>query len=278
MALRIDAHHHFWRYSPADHGWLTAERFRPLQRDFLAQDLVGPVTTMGIGGVVTVQVRQSVAENEWLLDLAHASTIVQGVIGWAPLADPAVDAVLERFASEGKFKGVRHIVQDEPDPEFLLRNDFNTGVARLDSHHLTYDILIHERQLPQAIAFVDRHSRQTFILDHAAKPRVAEHVMSPWRENIYAIAERPNVYCKLSGMVTEADWGAWRPNDLLPYVDTVLEAFGPKRLMFGSDWPVLLVAGDYAGWFNTVKTFIARLSESEQAMILGETAVTAYHL
>jgi L-fuconolactonase len=232
----------------------------------------------GIQGTVAVQARQSLEETTWLLDLAGKHEIIRGVVGWVPLTEgAAVKRRLEPLAKNKKLKGVRHVVQDEPDPRYILRDDFNAGVATLRELGLRYDILIFERHLPAAIEFVDRHPKQVFILDHVAKPRIKDRVLAPWDRNMRELAKRENVYCKLSGMVTEAD-PKWKPADLKPYIDVALSAFGPKRLMYGSDWPVMLLAAEYAQWHDLVQHAIEKLSAAERERILGGTAVEAYGL
>jgi L-fuconolactonase len=274
----IDAHHHLWKYSAAEYGWISPE-MPAIRRDFLPGDLEKVMHHFGIDGTVAVQARQSLEETDWLLGLAAQHPIIRGVVGWAPLTEGAnVRRRLERYAGNRKLRGVRHVIQDEPDPRYILRPDFNAGVAALAEFNLRYDILIFERHLPAAIEFVDRHPKQTFILDHVAKPRIKEHILSPWDRNMRELAKRQNVYCKLSGMVTEADPKRWKPSDLQPYIDVALSAFGPKRLMYGSDWPVMLLAGDYVQWYDVVKHAIEKLSAAEQERILGGTAVEAYGL
>ena len=277
MIDRIDAHHHLWRYSKEEYGWIAGD-MAPIARDFLPHDLQQVLTASGIQGSVAVQARQSLAETESLLSFAQEFPIIRGVVGWAPIASPEFPQVLERFQHFQKLKGFRHVVQDEPDDAFLLRPDFNAGIAQFKSYGLVYDILIFERQLPAAISFVDRHPSQVFVLDHIAKPCIRDRVLEPWRTNIRELARRQNVYCKLSGMVTEALWAQWSLPDLLPYFETVLEAFGPKRLMAGSDWPVCLLAATYQTWFSTLREFISRLSSAEQDMILGGVAAHVYSL
>jgi L-fuconolactonase len=195
-----------------------------------------------------------------------------------PLISSKIRADLEHFVDRPKLKAVRHVVQDEPDDDYMLRDDFNQGIAALREFGLRYDILVFERHLPQSIRLVDRHPNQTFILDHVGKPKIAAGELSPWRENIRELARRPSVYCKISGMVTEANWKNWTPAQLRPYLEVVLEAFGPGRLMFGTDWPVCLVASDYGRWHRVVSDFVAPLSKSEQAQIMGGAAVKAYAL
>jgi L-fuconolactonase len=273
----IDSHHHFWRYIPAEYGWI-ADSMSILRRDFLPADLSGETSVVGVDGVISVQARQTVGETQWLLDLAEQNAFIKGVVGWVPLVSPDVKSDLEQFARRPKLKAVRHVLQDEPDDNYMLRDDFNRGLAMLRDFDLRYDILIFERHLPQSIKLIDRHPRLTFILDHIAKPRIRENVLSPWRENMRELARRPNVYCKLSGMATVADHKAWTPAQLRPCMDMALEAFGPGRLMFGSDWPVCLLAVTYRRWYELVGEFVARLSTEERGRIMGGTAVEAYGL
>jgi L-fuconolactonase len=276
--MRIDAHHHLWNYNAEEYGWITPD-MAVIRRDFLPKDLEPMMHFFDIDGTVAVQARQSIEETEWLLDLAAKHAIIRGVVGWMPLTlGTGVKKQLERFAGNPKLRGVRHVVQDEPDPRYILRADFNEGVHTLLEFKLRYDILIFERHLPAAIEFVDRHPNQVFILDHIAKPRIKDNVISPWDRNLRELAKRQNVYCKLSGMITEADPVSWTPEGLQPYIDVVLGAFGPRRVMYGSDWPVMLLAGDYARWFRTVQTAIGKLSKTEQDRILGGTATEAYGL
>lgn len=276
--MLIDAHHHLWKHNDRDYDWMNGDRLQPLRRDFLAEDLVDATKNSDVQGTVLVQVRQSLVETEWLLNIASRSSLVQGVVGWAPLSSPEVKALLEQSAIDPKLKGIRHILQDEPDDSFMLRDDFNRGVALLKDFGLVYDILIFERHLPQSIEFVDRHPNQVFVLDHVAKPRIKDNELSPWAERVGELAKRENVFCKVSGMVTEADWGSWSARQLRPYFDVVLAAFGPGRLMYGSDWPVLTLAGDYDAWVRTFQSFIAELSPDEQNRISSGTARQVYRL
>jgi len=275
--MKIDSHHHFWKYSEREYGWI-GDRMKALRRDFLPPDLAKEIATAGIEGVVSVQARQSLEETQFLLDFAEGNDFIRGVVGWAPLVSPAVSKDIEKFAARPKLKGLRHVLQDDPDDNYILRDDFDRGIRALRDVGLVYDILIYERHLPQTLTFVDRHPDQVFVLDHIAKPRIKDNVLEPWRANIRRLAERPHVYCKLSGMVTEADWQNWTTEQLTPYFDTVLQAFGPRRLMFGSDWPVCLLAASYQKWVRTVAGAIAKLSADEQARIWGGTAVEAYGL
>ena len=273
----IDAHHHFWRYNTQDFGWID-DAMRVIRRDFLPIDLEKEIRAAGVDGVVSVQARQSLEETHWLLELAGQNPFIRGVVGWAPLIAPDADKIVGELAANPKLRSLRHVLQGEPDERYMLRADFNRGLAALQLHNLAYDILIFERHLPQSIELVDRHPEQVFVLDHVAKPRIKDNLLEPWRKNILELAKRPNVYCKISGMVTEADYTRWTEAQLLPYVDTVLEAFGPQRLMLGSDWPVSLVACDYSRWVNLVRSWIKKLSAAEQKRILGDTAIEAYRL
>jgi L-fuconolactonase len=277
MTERIDSHHHLWSYKKEEYPWISAE-MRMLARDFLLADLEKELEGTGIDGGIVVQARQSTEETEWLLSLARNSVRLRGIVGWAPICSAEFPAILERWRGESKLRGLRHIVQDEPDDRFLDREDFNRGIANLATSGLVYDILIFERHLPIATAFVDRHPNQVFVLDHIAKPRIGESILEPWAGNLREIARRESVYCKLSGMVTEAKWNAWTIENLRPYFDVALDAFGPGRLMVGSDWPVCLLASTYKQWVDTVHRFIQPLSISEKDLMLGRVASKVYSL
>lgn len=273
----IDSHHHLWRYSRSEYPWIT-EQMTGLKRDFSIQDLVDSVCDRQLVGTIAVQARQSVQETEWLLDQAAHFRLIKGVVGWAPLVDANVAQWLERWHDAKELKGLRHVLHDEQDDYYLLRSDFNKGVGLLQHYQLVYDLLIFERHLPQTIQFVDRHPNQTFVLDHIAKPRIRENTLEPWKSNIRLLAERQNVYCKLSGMVTEATWSTWDPEQLRPYFEHVLDVFGPSRIMFGSDWPVLTLAASYDRWMETVEKWLGRLSDSEAGAIRRDTVVRVYEL
>ena len=275
--MLIDAHHHLWHYNETDYPWIS-EGMTELRRDFLIPDLEAVMRGAGVDGTVVVQARQTLQETEWLLNLANTNQQVLGVVGWVPLIDPDVENTLGRFASNPRLRAARHVLHDESDDFYMLREDFNRGVGLLRGFGLAYDILIFERHLPQTLEFVDRHPEQVFIVDHIAKPKIKESVISPWKENIAELARRENVYCKVSGMATEADWNRWTPEQLRPYFDTVLAAFGPKRLMFGSDWPVLTLAATYRRWVDTSLTFMSELSAADQQDICQNTAIRAYRL
>jgi L-fuconolactonase len=249
-----------------------------LQRDFLPEDLLAEMRVAGVDGAVAVQARQTVEETRWLLKLAAGCDAIRGVVGWGPIAAPEFAAVMEEFSHTPKLKGLRHIVQAEADERFLLREEFNRGIRAIRGTGLVYDVLIYERQLPQAIEFVDLHPAQAFVLDHVAKPRIREGVLEPWASRIRELAKRENVSCKVSGIVTEADWSKWTPETLRPYLDVVVEAFGLQRLMAGSDWPVCLVACGYTQWFGVLEEYFAKFSEAERAAVFGATAKRVYNL
>lgn len=273
----IDAHHHLWRYSPREYGWIN-DGMAVLRHDFLAADMERELAGAKVDGTLAVQARQTLEETEWLLSLAESSLLIRGVVGWAPIVSTEFPRELDRLKCRKKLKGLRHVIQDEVDDNFINRPDFNRGIKALIGSGLVYDILIFEKHLPATIEFVDRHSNQVFVLDHIAKPRIRDGVLEPWAGNISELAKRPNVYCKLSGLVTEANWTTWSEADLRPYVDIVLDAFTPARLMFGSDWPVCLLATTYRQWFESVTRLIDRLSATERDRVLGANAVEVYHL
>jgi len=275
--MRVDAHHHFWKYDPIEYAWIGG-KMKVIRRDFLAKDLEAEAKRAGVEGAVSVQARETLEETAFLLDIAAQSKIIWGVVGWVPLVDPKVEAHLEKFASNKRLKGVRHVLQDEPANALMDDTRFDAGISKLPKFNLVYDVLIYERHLEQAIRFVDKHPNQVFVLDHIAKPRIKDGVMEPWAKHIKELARRPNIYCKISGMATEADWAKWTATGMQPYIDTVLAAFTPQRLMFGSDWPVLLVASEYKRWADTVQSAISKLSTEEQKRIWGATAAEAYKL
>jgi L-fuconolactonase len=277
LAERIDAHHHLWRYSPQEYGWID-ESISLLQRDFLPKDLTAVMASAGVDGAVAVQARQTMEETRWLLDLADECSAIRGVVGWAPIAGEDFPGVMEEFEHRPKLKGLRHVIQGEKDENYILREDFNSGIRSMLGSGLVYDILIFERHLPQTIDFVDEHPEQIFVLDHVAKPLIREGVVEPWAARMRELGKRENVWCKVSGMVTEADWASWTPEMLRPYLDVVVEAFGVKRLMAGSDWPVCLLASEYGRWFDVLGEHFAGFSESERDAVFGGTATEVYGL
>ncbi|MFM1998021.1 MAG: hypothetical protein RLZZ111_2408 [Planctomycetota bacterium] len=275
MTKKLDSHQHFWRYAAAEYPWIGAGMER-LARDMLPDDLAPELSAAGIDGTIAVQARQSLAETRWLLDLARSNPRIRGVVGWVDLRSDGLAAELDEFADEPGLVGVRHVVQDEPDPRFLLGADFVRGLERLAPAGLVYDLLLYPHQLPAAVELAGLLPEQPFVLDHLAKPRIREALIDPWRRDIQALARHANVSCKLSGLVTEAAWRRWRGEDFRPYLETAVEAFGPERLMFGSDWPVCLVAADYADVVGLCRDFVATLSAAEQATIWGGTAARVY--
>ena len=275
--MTIDSHQHFWRYEPAGYGWLS-EDMRQLRRDFLPADLEREMHAAGVDASIAVQAVQTLDETRFLLDQARSNPFVLGVVGWVPLAGPGLGAALEEFAANPLLRGCRHVLQDEPDDGYMLRPEFNAGLRALTAARLPYDILIYERQFPAAVDLVDRHPDQAFVLDHIGKPRIRDGSFAGWNRWVRELARRPRVYCKISGMATEADWTGWSEAGLRPYLDAVLEAFGPRRLMFGSDWPMCLLAVGYGRWFRLVREFVSVLGAGERDRILGGTAAEAYGL
>lgn len=276
-APRLDAHQHFWSYRPEDYPWID-EGMEVLRRDRLPEDLRPLLQELDFDGCIAVQARQSLVETEWLLELAEAHGFIRGVVGWLDLRSDTLDEQLERFAPQPKLVGVRHVVQDEPDDRFMLRDAFRRGIARLAGHGLTYDLLLFPKHLPVAVELVDEFPEQPFVLDHLAKPPIADGGLSPWDRDLRELAKRANVCCKLSGMVTEAKWRAWQPDDFRPYLDLALEAFGPERLMIGSDWPVCTLSGDYVETMRIVIDHLTARGLTDEAMeaILGGNCARFY--
>ena len=275
--MRIDAHQHFWSYSAAEYPWIGKGMER-LAHDHLPADLAPLAAAEGIGGTIAVQARQSLEESRWLLELADANPLILGVVGWVDLRSTHVEDQLRAFAEHPKFVGVRHVVQDEPDPRFLLGDSFLHGIRKLATFGLTYDLLLYPQQLPAAAEFVGRFPEQPFVLDHLAKPRIKAGELDPWRQDLRALAAHGNVLCKLSGMVTEADWQGWKRSDFTPYLEVALEIFGPKRLMIGSDWPVCTLAAGYPETIGIVREFLAPLAAAEREAIEGGNAARFYAL
>ncbi|HEY6553843.1 MAG TPA: amidohydrolase family protein [Vicinamibacteria bacterium] len=273
----IDSHQHFWRYAPHTHGWID-DRMGALKRDFLPGDLEPLLRAHDFSRSIAVQAAQTLDETRFLLDLAGRHDFIAGVVGWVDLRSPSVEADLQELTAHKKLKGVRHVAQDEPDDRFLVRDDVLNGISALESFSLTYDILIYPRQLPAAAELVRRFPRQRFVLDHLAKPDIRSGALSPWRELIRDLAGSSNVCCKISGLVTEASWTDWKPEDLWPYLDVVFECFRAERLMIGSDWPVCTLAGDYGRVMGVVKDYLSRRSAAEQRAVLGATAARVYGL
>jgi L-fuconolactonase len=274
-ARKIDAHHHLWHYTPEEYEWI-GEEMMPLRRDFLSEDLRAALRSANVDATIAVQARQTVEETRWLLACAVEAPEIAAVVGWLPLKADNLSSLLDEVSSP-RLAGLRHVVQGEPDG-FLDDPEFDRGIAHLTARGLTYDVLIFERQLAETIRFVDRHPRQQFVLDHAAKPRIATSELEPWATHIRNLAQRPNICCKISGLVTEAQWNAWNLDTLRPYLDICVEAFGADRLLAGSDWPVCLVASPYADWWATLEEYFAAFSASEKEKIFGANAAAFYHL
>ncbi|MDQ4140723.1 MAG: amidohydrolase family protein [Bacteroidota bacterium] len=275
--MNIDSHQHFWQYSPITHDWITPE-MSILQRHYLPADLQPELEKVGFSGCVAVQATQTETETEFLLNLAAENPFIKGVVGWVDLRAENAAERLTYFAQNSLFRGVRHIVQDEPDDLYLLQQTFLKGISALLPLGLAYDILIYPRHLPIAAEFVAHFPEQKFVLDHLAKPFIKNKGWQPWTDNLKKLAQHSQVYAKLSGLVTEADWLNWQPQHLQPYLELALEAFGPERLMIGSDWPVCRLAGEYETVMQVIIDFISQLTSSEQAAILGENAIRFYNL
>ncbi len=279
--MRIDAHHHFWTPEARDYPWMTGDAFDPIRRPFGPEDLRPGLAAAGIDGTVLVQTVGAVEETVGFLATAEATDFVKGVVGWVDLMDRLVGDTLDELL-EGPggsyLKGIRHQAHDEADEDWLARPDVIAGVAECGARGLVQDLLAKEPQLPACITIADVLPEAQFVLDHIAKPRIAAGQMDPWRALIEELARRDNVVCKLSGMITEAAWDSWTVDDLRPYADVVLEAFGPERLMFGSDWPVCLLAGSYGEVVSAAEELTADLSADERALIFGGTARRIYRL
>lgn len=277
LQTRIDSHQHFWKYSPSEHTWMTPE-MGTLKRDYLPDDLRPLLDKVGFSGSIAVQARQNLAETSWLLSLAKDCSNIFGVVGWVDLQSPDVEHELKTFADNPHLVGVRHVVHDEPDDEFMLRPEFQQGIRLLTDFDLAYDLLLFPRHLKPAVELVKRFPEQRFVLDHSAKPRIAEGSFSPWREGLNELAQFPNVFCKLSGFVTEARWRNWTAGDIRPYLDIVTEAFGDKRLMIGSDWPVCTLSGSYQSTMGLVCRYIEQFSQEIQSDILGRNCARFYKI
>ncbi len=275
--MRIDAHQHFWIYNQDEYGWI-ADSMASLRRDFLPDDLKPELERNGFAGAVAVQARQSLEETRWLLELAASAPFILGVVGWVDLRSPQVRSQLEALAGDPKLVGIRHIVQSEPDDRFLLQADFLRGIAVLGEFDLAYDILIYPRHLAAAAEFVRRFPGQRFVLDHMAKPPVKSGEIHAWARGIRELAASPNVFCKLSGLVTEADWRHWKPEHIMPYLDIAFECFGPDRLMIGSDWPVCTVAAEYGQVVGVVEDYLSQHRAEEREAVLGGNAKRFWRL
>jgi L-fuconolactonase len=274
--MRIDAHQHFWQYHPVRDAWITDD-MSVIRRDFLPADLEPELAAAGMDGCIAVQADQSPKETRFLLDLADRNPFIRGVVGWADLRAGDLREQLARLTGEDRLCGIRHIVQAEPD-DFLTQPDVVRGIGMLGEFGLAFDILIYPRQLPAAFALVERLPQQRFVIDHMAKPEIRAGKLEPWAARMKELAGHPNVWCKVSGLVTEADWRDWRPAQMRPYLDSVFDAFGPDRLMFGSDWPVCLLAAGYRDVLRLVDEYAGGLSTGERNGLFGLNALRFYGL
>jgi len=277
MTMIIDSHQHFWNYFPSRQAWIT-EQMAVLKRDFLPSDLLKIYERNAVAGCVAVQADGSEEETDFLLQLAEQNSFIKGVVGWVDLQDRNVESRLRHYQSFPKLKGFRHVVQDEPDPDFMLREDFRMGLKALEAFNYTYDILIYPHQLDAAIKTVEDFPTINFVLDHIAKPDIKNSRFDNWLPKIKRLAQSPNVSCKVSGMVTEAAWRNWTQEDFVPYLEVVTEAFGMDRLMFGSDWPVCLLSGNYEEVLGIVKTYMAQFTQADQQQVFYTNALSFYRL
>ena len=276
--MKIDSHQHFWKYNETDYGWID-NRMAILKRDFLPEDLEPRLTESGFSGSVAVQARQTAEETRWLLNLAEKNDFIKGIVGWADLrSEDNLRRQLDEFCKSPKFAGVRHVVHDEPEDGFMLRDDFLKGISILKDYNLTYDLLLFPKHLPVAQVLASMFPGQKFVVDHISKPLIKDRITDPWKEDIFMLAGEKNVWCKLSGMVTEADWKNNTYKDFQPYLDTVFQAFGPGRLMTGSDWPVCTVSREYNDVINIVRDYISEMPDEVREKILGLNCIDFYGL
>jgi L-fuconolactonase len=276
--MRIDAHQHFWHYNATEYGWMSGDGMDALRRDHLPTDLEPLLRSFNFEATIAVQARRTERETDWLLELADAHPFICGVVGWLDFASLQLDASLERYAAHPKLKGVREIIHDMPDVEYATSAVHMSAIAKLARHNLAYDLLLKPPHIPAAIRLVDQFPNQPFVVDHIAKPNIAAGELEPWRTQFRELARRGNVHCKLSGLVTEAAWNQWTPATFEPYLNTALEAFGPSRLMIGSDWPVCTLSGSYAQTMGIVVEFANSLAPSERDAILGHNAARFYNV
>jgi len=279
MSFVVDSHQHFWQLSePFDYKWLNAPQLEPIRRDYLPNHLEPLIRRAGVDRTIIVQTQHNLRENDWALSLADKYDFIAGVVGWIDLASPDCERQLEKYRQHPKFVGVRHVTHDEPDPDFIVRDDVLRGLKTLEKHRVPFDLLFFVKHLHHATTLAQRLPELPLVLDHLAKPMIKARRLDNWEATFREAASFPNVYCKLSGLVTEADWRAWTPADLKPYVEIALEAFGPARCMFGSDWPVCELAGPYGEVCAALRELLGAVSESETAQILGQTAISFYSL
>jgi L-fuconolactonase len=273
--MTIDSHQHFWTFDPIRDSWITDE-MSVIQRNFYPEDLQPTLQQNGIDACIAVQADQSLSETKFLLDLATKNDFVKAVVGWIDLQADAIDEQLSEWKSEKKLAGFRHVLQAEPDTEYMLRPSFLRGISKLKKHGFTYDILIFPKHLVTVQKFVAQFSDQPFVLDHIAKPYIKAGLIDDWKRDIKSLAKFENLQCKVSGIITEADWKRWNYEQIKPFLDVVFDTFGTDRIMFGSDWPVCLVAGDYSQVKVVIETYMKGFSVSEKAKVFGENAARFY--
>jgi len=273
----IDSHHHLWKYTPEDYGWMD-ESMQILKKDYLPLDLEPQLKRSGVSGTVVVQARQTLEETEWLLNLAQRSSFIQGVVGWVDLCSPALTQQLEKYSIHPKLVGVRHVIHDEADDDFMLREDFKGGISQLQKYKLGYDLLLFPKHIQRATLLVKAFPDQNFVLDHLGKPLIKSGELKPWARDIKELATLPNVWCKLSGMVTEANPKSWKSEDFIPYMAVALSSFGADRVMLGSDWPVCKLGGTYQEVMEISLNYISSLSKTEQKKIKYQNAIDCYQL
>lgn len=277
----IDTHQHFWKYDPVNYSWINDE-MQVIRRDFLPGDLAVVLKENKVQGCVAVQADQTEAETDWLLELAAKNDFIQGVVGWVDLRSNAIEERLQHYAQYKKLKGFRHVLQGE-EPSFMLQESFLNGISKLNQFGFAYDILIFPQHLSAALQLVKQFPQQRFVIDHVAKPyikdgKIDDPIAIGWKAGMQQLAQRSNVYCKISGMVTEADWKTWTADQLKAYIDVVVENFGIDRIMFGSDWPVCLVASSYNKWIETVQNYFASFSSEDQQKVFSSNAIKFYQL
>lgn len=273
----IDSHQHFWKYERKKHSWIDDE-MKVIRKDFLPSDLQKVYSKNGIDGCVAVQADQTLEETDFLIDLASKNNFIKGIVGWVDLRAENIDAVLEKYSKHKIVKGFRHVVQGEADHNFLLRPNFLRGIKALEKYNFTYDILVFPHQLGAVLEFVKRFPNQKFVIDHIAKPYIKDGFFDGWAVLMQEIAKQENVFCKVSGMITEADYKTWTQAQLQKYLELVFNTFGTDRILFGSDWPVCLVAGNYQQVKEIVTNYIADFSEDKKANIMGKNAIQFYNL
>ncbi len=274
--MKLDSHQHFWEYDPNRQEWISPEMSR-IRRNFVPFDLYPLLQDCSIDGCIAVQADESLRETDYLLDLATQHEWILGVVGWAELGADDLDEILDSYASQEKLVGFREVLQSK-DPQYMLRSEFIRGIHKIGDRGYTYDLLLFPQHLESALELVKKCPEQRMVIDHLAKPFIKEGEWKEWKKRMALLAERELISCKISGMVTEAEWKKWKNEDLVPYMEIALELFGPNRLMYGSDWPVCLVASEYETVFRIVDDFTSQLSSSEKELILGETAASFYSI